>query len=167
MSSFDIAFAIFGVVVLLFGFVVFFGAPYVPTLRPQVKAALKLADMSPGQHLLELGSGDGVVLLAAARQGVRVTGYEINPILVIISRIRTWRYRKLVTVVWGNFWRGTLPEADGIFVFLLPKYMRRLDNKITQEYSGKKVKLVSFAFEIPDREPTQVQNGVYLYTFVA
>lgn len=153
------------VVILCFGLVVLFGAPYLPTLRPQVATALELINLQPGQHLLELGSGDGTVMLAAAKKGLRVTGYELNPLLVVISRIRTWRYRATVRVVWGNFWSTQLPDAEGMFTFLLPKYMKKLDNKITQEYTGKKVKLVSFAFEIPDKKARKQQDGVYLYMY--
>jgi 16S rRNA A1518/A1519 N6-dimethyltransferase RsmA/KsgA/DIM1 with predicted DNA glycosylase/AP lyase activity len=125
---------VLGIIILLFGFVVFFGAPYLPTLNPQVKTALNLADLKKGQHLLELGCGDGKVLIAAAKQGIRVTGYELNPILVFICWLRTLRYRKLVRVVWGNFWQVSLPKADAIFVFLLPNtwlvWIKRLFNKV-------------------------------------
>lgn len=160
----DLFLIVLGVVILLFGFVVFFGAPYLPTLSPQVRAALELAELKPGQHLLELGSGDGKVLLAAAKQGIRVTGYELNPLLVIISWVRTFRYRKLVKVVWGNFWQVNLPKADAVFVFLLPKYMDRLDKKIIQQTSGS-VKLVSFAFTIRGKKVDAEKEGVYLYKY--
>ncbi len=152
------------IIVLLFGMVLLFGAPYVPTLRPQVDAAFKLLNLKNGQHLLELGCGDGKVLIAAARRGYRATGYELNPVLVLICRVRTWRYRHLVRVVWGNFWAEELPPTDGIFVFLLPKYMTKLDKKIIQEF-GKPVKLVSYAFPVPNRKLTKQQDGVYLYSY--
>lgn len=155
---------VLGILILLFGFVVFFGAPYLPTLNPQVQAALKLADLKKGDHLLELGSGDGKVLIAAAKQGIRVTGYELNPLLVVISWLRTLRYRTLVKVVWGNFWYANLPKADAIFVFLLPRYMDRLDKKIIQQSSGR-VKLVSFAFTIRGKVVDAEKEGVYLYKY--
>lgn len=147
-----------------FTFVVFFGAPFLPTLTPQVKNALDLIDLKKGQALLELGSGDGKILIAAAERGIRVIGYELNPLLVIYSWLRTRRYGKLVTVKWANFWYVKLPKTDGIFVFLLQPYMKKLDNKIVQE-ARKPVKLVSFAFYIPDKEPTAENNGMYLYTY--
>ncbi len=151
-------------IILLFGFVLLFGAPYLPTLTPQVKTALAMADLRKGQHLLELGCGDGKILIAAAQQGIRVTGYELNPILVLICKLRTRRYKKLVTVVWGNFWNIKLPESDAIFVFLLPKFMDRLDKKIVQESSAH-VKLVSFAFEIPYKRVVSTRDGVFLYQY--
>lgn len=151
-------------VVFAFGLVVFFGAPYLPTLRPQLERALDMLDLEEGQTLLELGSGDGRVMVAAAERGWNVVGYELNPLLALYSWLRTRKYGKRVRVVWGNFWWGKLPQADGVFVFLLQKYMTRLDTKITQDI-GRPVKMVSFAFYVPGRKPLQERDGVYLYEY--
>lgn len=152
------------ILVVCFGLVVFVGPPYLPTLTPQMNVALDMLELKKGQTMLELGCGDGKVLIAAARRGWNVVGYELNPILVIICRLRTWRYRKQVRVVWGNFWLGTWPEVDGIFGFVLPKYMAKLDKKI-MAWHTKPIKLASFAFTIPNREPLRTENGVFLYEY--
>ena len=149
---------------ICFGGVLLVGAPYLPTLAPQVQAALELADLRAGDTLLELGCGDGRVLLAAARQGINVVGYELNPLLALVAWLRSRRYRRQVRVVWGNFWHQPWPPAQAIFVFLLPKYMSKLDTKIVQ-YSHKPVKLVSFAFNLPGKRPAGRKNGVYLYDY--
>lgn len=151
------------IIVLCFGFVLLYGAPYVPVLRPQLVTSLELLDLKPGQRLLELGCGDGRVLLAAAERGIYATGYELNPLLAFLAWVRTRRYRAHIKVVWGNFWKQKLPPTDGIFVFLLPKYMTRLDKKVIQEISGP-CKLVSYAFEIPGKK-AQSTNGVFLYKY--
>src|SRR5438105_4258164 len=113
------------VILLCFAVVVLFGAPYLPTLKPQVKTALELADLKPGQTLLELGCGDGRVLIAAAKRGCNAVGYELNPIMAAFCWLRTRRYRRQIRVVWGDFWQKTWPPADAIFTFLLPKFMSR------------------------------------------
>ncbi len=152
------------VLIVCFAGVLLFGAPYLPTLKPQVDVALKLAGLKKGEHLLELGSGDGKVIVAAAKQGLHVTAYELNPLLVLISRFRTRRYRRLVRIIWGDFWRHPWPEAQAIFTFLLPRYMKKLDKKVMQ-YHSKPVKLISFGFVIPDKKPAKTKNGVYLYEY--
>ena len=153
-------------VILCFALVLFVGAPYVPTLSPQTKLALDMVVLKPGETLLELGSGDGKVLIAAAQRGLRVVGVELNPILVLVSRVRTWRYRKQVRVVWGNLWQSDKwPQSEGIFVFLLPKYMKRLDRAISGWHT-KPVKLVSFAFPIPQKAiAKQHELGIYVYEY--
>ena len=155
---------ILGIALICFAGVVLFGAPYVPTLKPQVKAALELAGLKPGQTMLELGCGDGKVLVAAAKQGINTVGYELNPLLAAIAWARTRRYRKQVRIIWGDFWRAEWPPAEAIFTFLLPKYMKKLDKKVMR-YGHTPVKLVSFAFTIPGKRPAKEKHGVYLYTY--
>lgn len=159
-----VAWVIAILVFVAFTFVIAFGAPFLPTLKDQVPKALKLIDLHPGQTLLELGSGDGRVLIAAAEQGLIAIGYELNPLLVLYSWLRTRKYGKKVKVIWGNYWYHKLPQTDGIFVFLLQPYMTKLDKKIIQE-SLKPVKLISFAFYIPDKRPAKKIGGMYLYNY--
>ena len=142
----------------------FFGAPYVPTLGPYVPVAFDLLDLAPGQTILELGCGDGKVVLAAAKRGLNVVGYELNPILVVVAWLRTFRYRKQVTIVWGNFFTKSLPRADGIFCFIMPKFMGAIDKKISASQLAP-IKLVSFAMPIPDRRVTKKKDNVLLYLY--
>ena len=151
-------------VVLIFGLVVFVGPPYLPTLRKQITTGLDLLDLQAGQTLLELGSGDGRVMLAAAKRGLKVVGIELNPLLVLFSYVVTLKYRKQVRVVWGSYWGAPWPRADAVFTFMLPKYMAKLDARMEQ-WRPEKVKLASFAFTIPNKEPLEIRDGVYLYEY--
>lgn len=148
-----------------FAIVLLFGAPYVPTLKQQQQDALLLLRLKPGQTLLELGSGDGRMLRAAAEQGIYAVGYELNPILVLVSYIVCFKYRTNIRIHWGSFWNGNWPEVDGIYVFLHTRFMERLDKKIIQECSGKKVKVVSYAFKIPNRPIARTKDALFLYEY--
>lgn len=149
---------------LLVGFVVFFGPPYVPTLRRNMTAALDLLDLKPGQTMLELGSGDGRVLVAAAKQGINIVGIELSPVLFVISWLRTRRYRKHVRIIWGNYFLVTWPPADAIFTFMIPRHMPKLDKRI-QQWHTRPVCLASFAFAVPGKKPVAVHSGVFLYEY--
>lgn len=150
--------------ILAYGFVLLFGAPYFPSLRPHLRAALKLLDLKKGQVVYDLGCGDGRFLKAAAKKGIRAVGYELNPFMFAYSWLTTRRYRRLVKVRYGNFWRADLSDADAVFVFLLDKYMGRLDELIKK--SGKKhLKLASHTFKIPGKKPAAEEYGVYLYKY--
>lgn len=159
-----LTFFLIAALVLLFGFVLLFGAPYLPTLRKQIDEALELLDLQPGQTLLELGSGDGRVMRLAAQRGINVVGYEINPLLVVVSYIVTWKYRKRVKIVWGDFWQKDWPPNDGAFVFLIGRFMHRLDQKIKSSENRPR-QVVSFAFQIAGKKPVATRAGLYLYKY--
>lgn len=158
----NITLIIMSVIILLFAISIIYGAPYLPTLKDQTGRALDLLALKPGQLLLELGSGDGRLQLAAAKRGIKSLGYEINPLLVIISRWRLRKYRSLARVKLANYWRIKLPPTDGIYVFLLDRFMSKLHNKIVQSYD-RPVRLVSFAFRIPGLKPIKQSKGLFLY----
>lgn len=154
------------VVILLFysfSIGVFFGAPYLPTLERQRRDALELLGLESGQTLYDLGCGDGRMLRAAAKAGLNGVGYELSPLLVVIGRLVTWRYRKRIKIKMADYWKADLSPADGIFVFLLDKYMPRLDKKISG--MDKPVRLASYTFKIPGKEPVRQKGAVFLYAY--
>lgn len=150
--------------ILVFGFVVAFGPPYLPTRRRNVAAALDLLNLKSGETLLELGSGDGRVALAAAKRGWRVVGIELNPLLVIFSKMYTWRYRRHVRILWGSYFVVKWPPAEGIFTFMISRHMAALDKRIAA-WHKKPLRLASFAFQIPSKKPAAEKEGVFLYEY--
>lgn len=152
------------IIFFTFALIVFIGPPYLPTLRRQTEVALDLLDLKPGETMLELGSGDGRVMLAAAKRGWNVVGIELNPFLVLISLLVTWRYRDRVRIVWGGYFSKEWPEVQGIFAFMLPRYMPKLDKHITKHYK-RPVRLASFAFKVPGREAAAAREGIFLYEY--
>lgn len=152
-----------GILIVLFGFVVIFGAPYLPTHRRQAEIALDILDLKKGQTLYELGSGDGKVLQLAAQRGLSAVGFELNPVLAVISRLRTWKYRSTVKIVWGDYWSKNWDDADGVYVFLVSRYMKKLDRKMNK--SKKPKRLVSYAFQIPNKKAIKSKDGLFLYTY--
>lgn len=140
------------------------GAPYVPTRHKQRQQALDMLELNPGQTLIDLGSGDGAMLLAAARRGLYVVGYEINPLLVAVSRFRTRKYGKAVKVIRGNFWKKTWPEADAVFVFLTGSYMEKLDQQMKIQFKSE-VKLITYGFALNDKKPAKKAGAFFLYKY--
>lgn len=153
------------VLFLLVGFVVLFGPPYVPTMRRNMDAAFDLLELKRGQTLLDLGSGDGRVLIAAARRGIKAVGIELSPILFAISWLRTRRYRKHVRVIWGDYFVTEWPRADAIFTFMIARQMAGLNDRVEFWRGKRPVRLASFAFAIPGKKPAAKKQGVFLYEY--
>ncbi len=151
-------------IVVPFGLGAWLGAPYVPILKRDSDRILKLAGLKPGQTLIDLGSGDGRLLRAAAAQGITCIGYEINPYLVLVSRILCWRYRRLVTIHTADLWHIKLPPADVIYTFMLDRYMARLEKKFEAEIT-RPTRVISYIFELPNRKPIEKTANTFIYEY--
>lgn len=156
------------IIVLLFGFVVFRGAPYVPSKRRDVKRALsELYPIDSSDVLVDIGSGDGVVLRAAAKQGAYAVGYELNPILVLISR---WLCRKYttITVKLADFWFTSLPNnVTVVYVFGESRDINKMAKKVAREAikQGRSIAFISYGFMLRDITPVKTVGSHHLYRF--
>lgn len=155
-------------VVLLFGFVVFFGAPYVPSKRRELARVFdELYELGAGDTVIDLGSGDGVVLRAAARKGARAIGYELNPALVLISKWLSRRYRK-IEVVTANMWRVNFPdETTVVYVFPVSRDIKKIARKIQTEANrlGRPLSVICYGCAIPHMIALRSLGAHDLYTF--
>jgi hypothetical protein len=107
-------------------------------------------------------------LLAAAEAGLVAYGYELNPILCLISKIRCWKYRQQIHIYWGNFWKVDFPpQTIGIYVFLLDRFMVQLGEQLEQQAGRlqRPLKVVSYTFQIPGRKPTAQKGALFAYIF--
>lgn len=159
-------FIIIGCIIILFGAVAFRGAPYVPTLRRSVNNGLDLLRLDKDDLVIDLGSGDGNVLKAVAQRGHRALGYELNPVMCLVAKLRCLSYKKRVTVQWRDFWLAEWPqEAKAVYVFLAGPYMGHLARKLGTEMAKRNqpLQVVSNGFAIPGYLPKKIAGGMYLY----
>lgn len=161
-------FWVFAAAVVVFGFVVFFGAPYVPTFRRDLHRAFReLYPLGLNDVLVDLGSGDGVVLREAARFGALAVGYELNPVLVWIS-VWLGRRQKGITVHMGNMWHVALPsKTTVVYIFAVERDTKKVEKKMQAEADRlqKPLKLISHGFTLPVKEPIKNVGAHFLYEF--
>ncbi len=143
---------------------VFTGAPFLPTGKKFVEGMLDLAALRPDDLFVDLGSGDGRLVIAAARRGARAVGYEINPFLVAIAYFRIWRagVRNRATIHWQSFWSADFRSADVVSIFGITGIMPRLEKKLTAELRPG-ARVVSYIFSLPSWKPEVHKNGIRLY----
>lgn len=146
------------IVVLLLIFFVFFGiltdflgAPFVPTSSKMIREILDQSNLKKGQIFIELGSGDGrVVRFAVKNYGVSGIGIEFHPLLVWYSNFVS-KITGLKNIVFKrqNFFSTDLSKANVLFLFLLPKALKKLRPKILKECK-KGTLIISHGFKIED-----------------
>ena len=157
-----------GAIVLLFGFVVFRGAPYVPSKKGDIERAFDdLYPLSKNDLLVDIGSGDGIVLRQAAKRGAHAVGYELNPLLVLISNWLS-RNQPNVKVYLADFWSAKLPkETTVVYTFGESRDIEKMADKVAAEAKrlGKPLLFISYAFEVPRLNPVKKAGAHYLYRF--
>jgi len=151
---------------LVFGF--FFplsrGAIFVPSTREKTLLMSEMAEVEPGDRAVDLGSGDGRVVIELARRGAAAEGYEINPVLVLVSRIaiRTAGLRGRAAIHWGSFWRADLSRFDAVIVFQGSFVMRRLESKLRRELP-RGARVISDYWRLPGLAADTTRGTVYRY----
>jgi len=140
------------------------GAIYVPTGSEKINKMIKLARAGPGKKAVDLGSGDGRIVIALARAGAEAHGYEVNPLLVRISRkkIREAGLSEKAFIHWKSFWGQDLSGFDVVTLFGATYVMRRLEKKLKKELRPK-AKVASYVFRFPHWTPVLREKSVYLY----
>mgnify|MGYP001166944801 CR=1 FL=1 len=128
------------------------GGPYVPTPQLVVERMLELAAVGPGDTVYDLGSGDGrLVIEAARRHGARGVGVERDAELVERSRAaaREARVADRVRFVRGDIFGADLRPATVVTLYLLPAMMLRLSPKLREELAAG-ARVVSHDFPLED-----------------
>jgi hypothetical protein len=156
------------VVALYLVFFVFFplgrGAIYDPSTQDQTRRIVEMAGVAWGETAVDLGSGDGRVVIALARLGAKAHGYEVNPFLVRISRrnIAAAGLSGRARIHWGSFWRADLSRYDLVTVFQVGFVMGRLESKLKRELRPS-ARIVSHHWRFPGLKPENVREDIYLY----
>ena len=133
------------------------GAPFLPARRRDVDDAMALAQVTSADAIIDLGSGDGRFLVAAATQGARVIGYELNPFLVWFTKYAVRPFGERAQVYRRNMFEADLSGVTKVFVFQMGHVMPRLAEKLSKE--APQARIFTVAFDIPGYE-TVAQRGV-------
>lgn len=140
------------------------GAVYVPADKKAVKKMIELLKVKPGEKAVDLGAGDGRIVIALARAGAEAHGYEINPFLVWLARrkIRQAGLARRAFIHGKSFWGKDLSGFDVVAVYGVSYVMPRLEKKLERESRGN-TRIVSYIFEFSHWKSIQRERGVYLY----
>ena len=129
--------------------------PYVPTPEPVVEKMLELAQVGPKDVIYDLGSGDGrIVITAAKKYGARGLGVDIDPELVKEARQKAQAAGVSDRVEFreGNLFDMDLSGASVVTLYLLQDINMRLRPKLLRELKPG-TRIVSHSFDMGDWEP--------------
>ena len=153
---------------LVFGITVLFGAPYVPSLASELsKMFKKLYPLGPKDFLIDMGSGDGIVLKVASEEfGARALGVELHPVLSFLSRIRLRKIKPLPKIVCQNYLNFSFPkETTVIYTFSDSRDVDKIYQKIQKEANrlNKELYFISNGFAAEGAKIEKQYSSFYLY----
>lgn len=141
---------------------------FIPSHADQLNDALSLFSVRKGMRMIDLGSGDGTVLLALAKRfpQAKITGVDINPKLVWDSRtqIQQQGLAARVTVHIKNLWRVELAQFDRVYLYGSSYIMEELEQKVKLEMRPGS-QLVSVRFPFSTLKPIKTKGEALLYQF--
>jgi len=140
------------------------GASFLPTGAAAVDRMISMTAVRPGEKVVDLGSGDGRIVIAFAKAGAEAHGYEINPLLVWWSRrkITQERLSDQAFIHWRSFWKEDLSPFDVVVIFGMVHIMRPLEKKLRRELAAN-TRVVAYVFTFPTWRHAREEDRVYLY----
>jgi hypothetical protein len=128
---------------------------WVPTAQPVVEKMLDLAKVAPQDYVIDLGSGDGRTVIAAAKRGARALGIEYNPDMVELSRHNAEEagVSSRATFLKADLFETDFSQATVITMFLLPDLNLRLRPTLLNLKPG--TRIVSNTFTMAEWEPDE------------
>lgn len=135
---------------------------WVPTPPELVEKMLDMAEVTPADVVMDLGSGDGRNIIAAARRGAKAIGVEFNPDMVELSSrlAREAGVADKASFVEGDMYEADISGASVLALFLLPANLDKLSDKFLALPPG--TRIVLNTFRVTDWEPDateEVGNG--------
>ena len=120
---------------------------WVPTPDVLVEKMLDVAKVTPQDFVMDLGSGDGRNIIAAAKRGARAVGVEYNPDMVELSRRSAEKagVADKAQFVQGDMYVADISKATILALFLLPENMNKLVDKFLALKSGSRIVSNNFA----------------------
>ena len=135
-------------------------APYYPTPESIVVKMLELGGLKAGEKMFDLGSGDGRIVIAAARHfHANAVGVELDKDLCrqSLERIRELGLEKSAQIIEGDILRQDYSSADLITVYLLPNSNDKV-RPLLERQLKKGTRVVAHDFEIRNWTPAKVED---------
>jgi SAM-dependent methyltransferase len=141
---------------------------WVPTPKALVRKMLQMAEVKPVDNVIDLGSGDGITVITAAKEfGARATGIEYNPDMVELARknARQAGVRGRADFIQGDIFTTDFTKATVLTLYLLPHLNLKLRPTILDMKPGTRVVSHAFTMEdwIPDETDVVESRTAYLW----
>ena len=134
---------------------------WVPTPPELVEKMMDMAKVGPSDVVMDLGSGDGRNIIAAAKRGATAIGVEFNPDMVELSTrlAKEAGVADKASFIQGDMFTADISKATVMALFLLPDNLRKLTDKFYNLKPGSRLVLNTFAIPEWEADETETIEG--------
>jgi len=134
---------------------------WVPTPEILVEKMLDMARVTPQDFVMDLGSGDGRNVIAAAKRGARALGVEYNPDMVALSQRAAEKegVAGKAEFVQGDMYEADISQATVLALFLLPENLNKLAPKFLDLKPGSRIVMNHFTVDGWSADETERVEG--------
>lgn len=150
-------------------YITLYGSPYSPTPIKAVHEMLKQAKIKKGDKVYDIGAGDGrIVHYAVKNYGADAIGFEMDPVIFFIAKLRQWFFKWKGKIYRKNFTKHNLSDADVVLCYMLPRTLKKFQKKFDEELK-EGTKVISYAFHIGNWKPKKIIpkkekiNKIFIY----
>jgi len=131
---------------------------WVPTTQAMVEKMLDHANLTPRDFVMDLGSGDGRMIIAAAKRGAKGVGVEYNPEMVELAKRQAEAagVADKAAFVQGDMYEADVSKATLLALFLLPHNLEKLVPRFLELPAG--TRIVANTYWVPDWTPDDSQT---------
>lgn len=137
-------------------------APFVPSKKEKIKKALKIISFK-NKNFYELGSGDGRVVLEAARMGANAYGIEQSWIRVLYSKWKAHQLHLDARFIHGDIFKQNYSGADIVFIYLLHLGVDKLEKKLKKELK-KGSQIITQTYHFKNWRPYKKMGDFWFYS---
>ena len=142
----------------------YLGPIFVPSADDKLETMLKLDAAKKGEKIIDIGCGDGKIIIELAQRGFHAEGIDFSPRLIKQCREKANKLgvQKNIEVSVKNFWDVDLSKYDIIFFYGMTHVMKRMEKKLEKEMKPG-ARFISNYFHLPNWKPVIEENEIRVY----
>jgi len=142
--------------IVSFGLTLIGNSPFVPTTKKAALKILKHSGIKKGDIVYDIGAGDGRLIHYAERDyGAKATGFEINPFIYYLAKLKQLLFGWKGTMVRGNLFNQNLSDANAIVCYMTPRTLEKFQEHFVKKLK-KGTKIISYTFRVGTLRPFKI-----------
>lgn len=138
--------------------------PFYPSKTKPLDALVEELKLSSDSNFVDIGSGDGRIVVWGAKKGFNSEGIEFNPFLTLFSRARIFfnRVGNKAKIMNKNFNDHDFKKYNIAYLYIFPEHMDKISDKLFNQMQSGSV-IITNTFKFTNKTPDKIIDRYYIY----